>query len=248
VGSCSGLRRGFAAGLPIALGYLPVAITFGALARQAGLSTAEGVGMSIWVYAGASQFLALQMIATGARLAEIVLATFILNFRHFLMSTALAQRVRPRGPIVFLLAHGITDETFVVAGIEDDRRPLGIPAFGGLALAAHLAWVGGTLVGGLLVGLIPTRFVEGMAVGLYALFIALLVPSARSNWRAAATAGTSALAAWALRSWTPGLSGGWVLILATLGVSALATLLPDHDRRNNPGYQPADNPGLDGEP
>jgi 4-azaleucine resistance transporter AzlC len=223
-------------------------MTFGVLARQAGLSTVQGVGMSMWVYAGASQFLGLQMIATGATISEIVLATFILNFRHFLMSTALAQRLRPRGAITFLLAHGVTDETFVVAGIEDDRRPLGVPAFGGLALAAHLAWVGGTLAGGLLVALIPARFVDGMAIGLYALFIALLVPSARSNWRAAATAAVSALGAWALRKWAPGLPGGWVLILATLGVSALATLLPDPGPNGpDPAVQQADGAAPGGE-
>lgn len=222
-----GLRRGLAAGLPVALGYFPVAVTFGALARQAGLTAAQAVGMSVWVYAGASQFLALQMIQTGAAFSEIVLAALILNFRHFLMSTALAQRLRPRGPITLLLAHGVTDESFVVAGIEDDRRPLGVAAFGGLALAAHLGWVGGTLTGSLAVALIPARFVDGMAVGLYALFIALLVPAARANWQAAATAAASALGAWALRRLAPGLSGGWVLILSTLVVSALATLLPE---------------------
>lgn len=237
------LRRGLSLGVPVALGYLPVAVTFGLLARQAGLSPLEAVGMSVWVYAGASQFLALQMIATGAAFSQIVLATFILNFRHFLMSTALAQRMHFRGPLALLLAHGITDETFVVAGIEDDRRPLGVAAFAGLALAAHVAWVGGTLAGSLLVALIPPRLADGLAIGLYALFIALLVPSARANWRAGLAAAMSALAAWALRRLAPALPAGWVLILATLGVSALATLLPQRAAdaavpQAGPGAQP----------
>lgn len=223
----SELKRGVSLGLPVALGYLPVAVTFGLLARQAGLSAPQAVGMSLWVYAGASQFLALQMIATGAGLTQIVLATFILNFRHFLMSTALAQRLHLRGPMTPLLAHGITDETFVVGSIEHDRSPLSVHAFAGLALCAHVAWVAGTLAGSLLVALVPPRLADALGIGLYALFIALLVPSARANWRAGLTAGASALAAWALRRSAPGLSGGWVLILATLGVSALATLLPE---------------------
>jgi 4-azaleucine resistance transporter AzlC len=221
------VRWGLSNGLPIALGYLPVAITFGILGRQAGLSVAEVTGMSAWVYAGASQFLAVKMIASGVGFFEIVLATLILNFRHFLMSTVLARKIEGSKPKAAALSYWVTDETFVVASVHAGPESIGVLSFFIMALMAYLAWLTGSFVGGMFADLIPVRIVDGMGIGLYALFIALLIPSARRHWQFALVAAASALAAWGLSRLAPGLSEGWALIAATLGVSALGTLLPD---------------------
>jgi len=222
----SALRWGFSNGLPIALGYLPVAVTFGILGNQSGLSVAAVTGMSAWVYAGASQFLAVKMIADGIGTLEIILATLILNFRHFLMSTVLARRLGVSRLEGAALSYWVTDETFVVASLHaaaEEPKPLGFLI---MALMAYLSWLTGTFAGGMFAELIPVRIVDGMGIGLYALFIALLVPSARKHWQFALVAAASALTAWGLSRLLPGLSEGWVLIAATLGVSALGTLLP----------------------
>jgi 4-azaleucine resistance transporter AzlC len=221
------IRWGLSNGLPVALGYLPVALTFGILARQAGLSVAELTGMSAWVYAGASQFLAVKMIASGVGFFEIVLATLILNFRHFLMSTVLARKIEVSKPKAAALSYWVTDETFVVASVHASPEGLNALSFATMAMTAYLSWLTGSFVGGMFADLIPVRIVDGMGIGLYALFIALLVPSARRHWQFALVAAISALTAWGLSRLTPGLSEGWALIAATLGVSALGTLLPD---------------------
>jgi 4-azaleucine resistance transporter AzlC len=226
------LRWGLSNGLPIALGYLPVALTFGFLGRQAGLSVAAVTGMSAWVYAGASQFLAVKMIASGVGSVQIILATLILNFRHFLMSTVLSRKIEGAGRGTALLSYWVTDESFVVASVH--ARPEGLSAAGFfvMAITAYLAWVSGSFLGGLFAGLIPVRIIDGMGIGLYALFIALLVPSARKHWQFALVAAATALCAWGLSSLAPGLSEGWTLIVATLGVSALGTVLPDVEGEN----------------
>jgi 4-azaleucine resistance transporter AzlC len=221
------VRWGFANGLPIALGYLPVAVTFGILARQSGLSTGAAAAMSAWVYAGASQFLAIRMVAAGVSSSEIVLATLILNFRHFLMSTALARRIEVDKPKAAVLSYWVTDEAFVVATVHADPGDPSALGFFVMAVTAYLSWLTGTCLGAVFADFIPVRIVNGMGIGLYALFIALLVPSARKAWQFAAVAGASALTAWALLRLLPGMSEGWALIAATLGVSALGTLLPD---------------------
>ena len=221
------IRWGLRNGLPIALGYLPVALTFGILGRQAGLSAAEVTGMSAWVYAGASQFLAVKMLASGVGFVEIVLATLILNFRHFLMSTVLARRIDVSKSKAAALSYWVTDETFVVASVHADPEGLNALSFTAMALLAYLSWVTGSLMGGIFANWIPIRIVDGMGIGLYALFIALLIPSARKHWQFALVAAAGALTAWGLSRLAPGLSQGWVLIAATLGVSALGTLLPD---------------------
>jgi 4-azaleucine resistance transporter AzlC len=226
------IRWGLSNGLPIALGYLPVALTFGILGRQAGLTVGAVTGMSAWVYAGASQFLAVKMIASGLGSVQIILATLILNFRHFLMSTVLSRRIEGSKRGTALLSYWVTDETFVVATVH--ARPEGLSATGFfvMAIMAYLAWVSGGFLGGVFAELIPVRIVDGMGIGLYALFIALLVPSARKHWQFALVAAATALCAWGLSCLAPGLSEGWTLIVATLGVSAAGTLLPDVESEN----------------
>jgi len=213
--------------LPIALGYLPVAVTFGILGRQSGLSALEVTAMSLWVYAGASQFLALKMIAAGLGMFEIALATLILNFRHFLMSTSLAGKIETSKARAAVLSFWVTDESFVVASVHNDSKRIGALHFFVLAFTAYLAWAGGSCIGGIFADFIPVRIVDGMGIGLYALFIALLVPSARRHWQFALVSLLSALSAWGLSRLLPGISEGWTLIAAILGISALGTLLPD---------------------
>jgi 4-azaleucine resistance transporter AzlC len=225
----SELRRGLGAGFSVAIGYLPVALTFGVLAREAGLSPVEATGMSAWVYAGASQFLALRMIGAAASPLQIVLATFILNFRHFLMGASLARRLSARRGAAAALAYWLTDETFVVASIRlsgGTGGGLSAAEFLALGLTAFLSWVAGTLAGSLLAGWIPAGLMGSLGIGLYALFVALLVPSLRKSWRVALVAGASALFAFAVSRLAPGVSEGWILIGATLAASGVGALLP----------------------
>jgi len=84
---------GIKTGLPVAFGCLPIAVAFGLLAKANGLNILAATGMSALVFAGASQFVAINLLATGAGTGEIILTTFLLNIRHFLMSAALAPRL-----------------------------------------------------------------------------------------------------------------------------------------------------------
>ena len=113
---------GVQAAIPIVLGYLPVGMAFGVLARRAGLSPSEAVLMSLVVYAGASQFLAVEMLSQGLLGLPVVLATFFINLRHLLMSSTLAPRLQGvRLPLLGLLAGQLTDESFAVAAADLGR-------------------------------------------------------------------------------------------------------------------------------
>ena len=81
-----GFTYGLRQSLTIVIGYAPVAITFGILATQFGLTYWEAGLMSFFVYAGASQFIAIEMIHQGATPLMIGMTTLIINIRHFLMS------------------------------------------------------------------------------------------------------------------------------------------------------------------
>ncbi len=210
------LLRGARSAIPIAIGYVPVAIAFGILARQAGFGALQALGMSAIVYAGASQFAAIPLVAGGASPIAIALATLVLNFRHFLMSASLVQKLPGRAPAA--LGLGVTDETFVVAMAEER---LTTTFFLGLIVPVYLSWSTGTIIGAVFSAFIPQVVARGMSVGLYAMFVAILVPGARKSWLALVVAALGGLLTWGLAFLLPSLPYGWRIVLAIIAASAV---------------------------
>lgn len=221
------LQKGLSSAVPIAIGYVPIAIAYGVIARQSGLPFVETVLMSMMVFAGASQFMAVQMATAGALGVEIIFATLVLNFRHFVMSLSLMDRLKN---VPFLtkgcLAFGITDETFAVATMEEKGQDNRIhPLYmAGLIALAYGSWVVGTVIGSLFAKVIPRSISDSMSIALYAMFIGLLVPAVRKRWRA----GVIALIGMTLNAlFGLFLPGGWATILATvLAAGCGAALMP----------------------
>jgi 4-azaleucine resistance transporter AzlC len=223
------MLRGVRAGLPVAVGYLPMAMAFGVLATQTGLTFVQAAAMSLFVYAGASQFASLGLLAGGASALAIVLATLVLNFRHFLMSVALSRRIpltRRPGPMAWAaplgLGFGITDETFVVGSMNQCLTPA---FFIGLALMAYLAWLSGTMIGAGFSSFIPAVIARGMGVALYAMFIAILVPGVKKSWINGLVAIAGAAIAWCASLAIPRLPSGWRIVIAILVASAVGAAI-----------------------
>lgn len=83
-------RRGLKDGIPIALGYLPVGVTFGVVATQQGMSAAEAALTSLIVYSGAAQFMLVGLLAAGTPTVLTVGLCLLLNARHALYGPAIA--------------------------------------------------------------------------------------------------------------------------------------------------------------
>jgi 4-azaleucine resistance transporter AzlC len=215
--------RGLRAGIPVTIGYLPMAVAFGIVARAAGIGMAEATGMSVFVFAGASQYMAADLVASGVHPASIVLATLVLNFRHFLMSTHLGRRLRPGPAASLAVGFVVTDETYVVGSLEPDLTP---GFFLGLGVAAWLGWVAGTVIGAAAAAAIPEFLARGMSVTLFAMFIALLAPAVMKRWQRGVVAVLGALLAWTGSRYLPGLGPGWRIVVAMVAASAVAIALP----------------------
>jgi 4-azaleucine resistance transporter AzlC len=169
------LLDGAAAAWPICFGYVPIGLAFGVLAQKAGLSPMQIGLMSTLVFAGSSQFIAVSLMASGAPIATIVATTFMVNLRHFLMSSALSVFLGSASrKKLSLFAYGVTDESFAVNYTRFSGGQWDIDR--GLVLnhSANLAWVASTVAGG-----VGGRFIPAHAFGIdYALismFICLLV-------------------------------------------------------------------------
>lgn len=210
--------EGVQVALPIAIGYIPIAIAFGVIARQAELSLLDSALMSMLVYAGASQFMAVNMLAQGAGGLEVMMATLVINLRHLVMSFSLMNLLKDARPIwKGLLSLGVTDESFALVSLSKRNQPAFV---GGIMLSAYIAWLGGTLLGGLLYQFIPAHIGTSMSIALYAMFIRLLIPEMRRERRIVLIAGTSMLIN-ALGIWLFQIEAGWSIIISTLVASLL---------------------------
>lgn len=221
-------KAGILKAFPIIIGYLPIAISFGIIAVQANISVYQALLMSLVVYAGASQFMAVNMILMGALGAEIVFATLILNFRHFIMSMSLMNRMKSIPlPWKALLSFGITDETFAVASTDIELNDNTSSFFVlGLFVGAYFSWSFGTLLGGLLAMVIPPTISKSMSIALYSMFIALLVPAVRKQWRLGIIAAASGLLNLILSRW---FSGGWGIVFSTILAGGLGVFLIEEE-------------------
>ncbi len=216
-----GLKEGILASLPIAVGYIPVAITFGVIAQAAGLNLFQAMSMSLFVFAGASQFVGVNLISMGVPFAEIILTTFMLNFRHFLMSSFLITKFeKMQKGILAIVGFGITDETFSIASLQEGK--LSATFLLGLNFTAYLAWVGGTGLGVLLAAGMPPVLQTSMGIALYAMFIGLLVPNMKKSLKITCVALGAGAANIILNNY---LSAGWSIIVATLIGALLGSIL-----------------------
>ncbi len=216
-----GFFQGLQSGLSIAIGYMPIALAFGLLAKNTGISLAHTVGMSLLVFAGASQFMALGLLALGTGAVEIVFSTFIVNIRHMLMSMSINEKAIQESTLRRLIyAFGITDEVFAVASTRDGV--VGSNYLYGLGLMAYSSWVINSGIGYAAGSALPEAFQQGMSIALYAMFIGLLLPSVKKYRKALFLSGTAALLNAGLVTFFP---AGWAIIGATIGAVGLLELV-----------------------
>lgn len=214
----------FAAGardsLPMLVGAAPFGVIFGALIAAGPLVAWQGQFMSLSVFAGSSQFIAVGLAAAQTGILVIWMATFIVNLRHMLYAATLLPYVshlpaRWRGLLGFLL----TDETFAVANAyyhKHGQTPLGHWYFLGSGLAMYGNWQLWTLIGLLFGEAFPQLQTLGLDFAMVATFIAIVVPQLFRFPQLAAAIAAGAFA-WFLRD-LPYKLGLLAAILAGVGV------------------------------
>ncbi|MCG8619335.1 MAG: AzlC family ABC transporter permease [Desulfobacterales bacterium] len=217
------LRNAVRGGIPIFIGYFPAAVAFGILAKATGVTLLEAFLFSAVVFAGASQFIALNLIATGMGPVGIILTTLLVNFRHFLMSTYLSTRIKEKAKAWYIpMAFGITDETFSVLSFS--KHELTRTYVLALEFSAYSGWVSGTLAGFLLGGFMPEVLTQAMGVALYALLLAILMPELKASYRSLFLAVSSGLLNWLLVEMDV-LPTGWSIIVCILIIASLGAVL-----------------------
>lgn len=228
-----GIKRGF----PICLGYIPVSFTFGLIAVKMGFSPVQATLISLTNMASAGQFAGIRLIEGGAPYIELIITTFVINLRYFLMSLSLSQKVAPDMPFYkrAIMAYCITDEVFALAAMEPEE--VSFPFFGGLMLTPILGWTSGTLLGAVASGLLSPMVQGCMGIALYCMFIAIIIPPARKSRKVALAVVVAAFLS-CMFKYVPGLNelskvggGGWAIITAAILGAAICASIKEVKRR-----------------
>ena len=225
----STLKRGMSAAWPICLGYLPIDMALGVLGQKAGLHPLAIGLMSLVVFAGSSQFIAVSMISSGMPPLTIILTTFVVNLRHLLMSSALAVPFRgQRRRLLTLFAYGVTDESFAV---NYPKFLAGDWHIGhGLVVnhAANITWIISTVIGGYGGQYIPEG-AFGIDYALIAMFICLLIFQLRGRIYII----NAVFAAIFAIGFSLILPGNWHIILASMLAATMGAFMKQRHGRSS---------------
>ena len=225
---------GLRAGIPVILGFVPVGIAFAIMARQAGFTVWQTCGMSIFVFAGASQMMAVGMFVQGAGLLAMILATFILNLRHVIMGTCIMNRMKDGSPIArALVSYGVTDEGFAIFTTEKPENCT-LMFFFGLLITTYLSWQAGTFIGAVASNFLPEILSASLGIALYAMFIGLLTPNLTCNWKLGALVVLTAVCNSILSQL---MAASWAMIASTLLCAFIGVFFVDLDAKEEPAHE-----------
>lgn len=215
--------QGLMAILPVVISVAAYGLLFGTLAAQEGLSATETFLMSALVFAGGSQFVALDLWTTPAAVWTLSAAALVVNLRHVLMGAALAPalkgwpRIRTYGALLLM-----ADENWALAIRRAAEQPLTLPYYMAMALSLYLTWTASTTFGALLgSGLAePERW--GLDFAFAAIFLVLLVGLWRGPARSLWPWLTAAVAAVAVHQSVP---GAWYVLAGGIAGTLVGAML-----------------------
>lgn len=216
--------RGLKDGIPICLGYLSVSFAYGMMCTENGLPFWIAVLISMTNLTSAGQVAGTGLIISGGSLLEIGVTTFVINIRYLLMSLSLSQRVSPdlSMPKRLAMSFGVTDEIFGVS--MQTKGTITAAYFLGLMFLPFWGWASGTLIGATAISLMPAMVRSALGIAIYGMFLAVIIPPARTERSLAWTIVIAALLSCAFY-YLPvlnTLSGGWVIIICAVIASGIA--------------------------
>lgn len=169
--------EGVKACVPTILGYVGIGLAAGIVGKGSGLSVFEITLLSVIVYAGSAQFIISGMILMGSPIGPIVLTTFLVNLRHFLMSLSVADYFKKESLLQSIgIGTLLTDESYgvLMTAIQNGKK-VTTSWTHGLNITAYITWILATMVGALIGDWIPNPEKFGLDFALIAMFIGLII-------------------------------------------------------------------------
>ena len=169
------LAAAFPVTVPVLMGYLSIGIAFGLMLERAGYNFIWAFFMSLTIYAGSGQYLGVELLATGAVLADVAILTLLINFRHLVYGLSMLEKFRGMGKRKLYMIFSLTDETYAL--LSAARPPLGVEPrlfYFWVALLDQSYWIAGSVIGGVAGAVLPID-ITGIDFAMTALFLVIAV-------------------------------------------------------------------------
>lgn len=215
--------------MPVFFGYIAIGIPFGLMVTTAHYPWWIAPLMSITMYAGAGQYVAIGLFAAGAPLAAIAVTELFVNIRHIVYGLSLITKFKNVGKWKPFLAFALTDETYaLLTGINLPEHANPGTFYGIIALLDYLYWILGGVIGAVAGTLLPFSF-EGVDFALTSLFAVLLINQLKATKDIIPTAiGIAVTLAAIMLSKFGIMNSNQILIAALSGGIAVLILLRGH--------------------
>ncbi len=174
-------KKGIVDGIPIALGYFAVAFTLGIVAKKAGLTALQTFLATFLTNASAGGYAGFTLIAENAPYIDMAITIFVVNIRYILMSAALSQKLSPKTSLLhrLLIGFDVTDEIFAISSsVKGTLNPY--YNYGAMSVSVP-CWATGAALGVVVGNVLPQSLVSALSVGLYGMFLAIIIPPAKKN-------------------------------------------------------------------
>ena len=171
----SAVRAAFLDTVPVMTGYIFLGFGFGILLHRNGYGVLWSAAMSLFIYAGSMQYMAVSLLSGGAGLLTAALTTLVVNARHLFYSISMVDAYKGAGKKKPYLIFALTDETYSL--VSRRSAPEGLTRHGYCFLVSlfdQIYWVTGSVLGSLAGSLIPINY-EGIEFVLTALFVTIFV-------------------------------------------------------------------------
>ena len=169
------IKVAFKITIPVMLGYLSVGIAFGLLLEKSGYNFLWAIIMSLFIYAGSMQFIAIGLLTGGAGLISIALMTLFVNIRHVFYGLSFIDKFKAMGKKRIYMIFSLTDETYSL--LCSAKTPEGVDKNSFLFYIAFLDqiyWLIGTIIGSI-AGSLITFNTKGMDFAMTALFVVIFI-------------------------------------------------------------------------
>jgi len=228
--------RGFNDGLAIGLGYLSVSFSFGIMAVSQGLTWWQAVVMSLFNLTSAGQVAAVGImgnptLSLSGGMIEMAVSTLVINLRYSLMAISLSQKTDETmtTPARLVTGFAITDEIF---GVASSKEYVSRNYMLGLSCLPIIGWTLGTLLGAICGNVLPAIVTNSLAIGIYGMFVAIVLPVSRKKKSIAIVSGIAILLS-IIFYYVPFLkahiSSGFAIIIAAIVASLIGVFFFTND-------------------
>lgn len=220
-------KNGLRDGIPIALGYFAVSFTLGIVAKKAGLTAFQAMLATGLTNASAGGYAGFSLIAENGGYIAMALTQLVVNARYLLMSASLSQKLSPETPLLHraLVAFNVTDEVFGISiAVKGNLNPF--YNYGAMTVTIP-GWALGAFFGVIMGNALPANIVSALSVGLYGMFLAIIIPPAKKDKVIAALVIISMVLSLAFSKLPvlSGISSGFRIIILTVAISLVAAIL-----------------------